>query len=240
MLDKKQSLEVFNLYGTFSEDVYYAHKRLQKIGAKPFRGVYDGTSKEIFIKAMQQAKEENNYVSVYLNCGEITGLFMVGPEKLANDLVACAIRYEVYKNRPELRWDKPIDEQKKEEEFDKFKTLQYEREIIEKYGKNTIEICYANERLKKLGVQHYQGKEADNPEAIFNDAVKQAKNTGKRTSFCLNDGRVGGLFVVSPDEKNDFNSLVLNQKKMRWDKPIEQQKAEEKAMLYNHEVSHTI
>lgn len=230
MLNTEQHLEVFNAYRTFSEKVYYAHKRLQKIGIEPYSGKYDGTQQDIFTKAMQQAKKENNEVAVYLN-GEVEGLFVVAPERAADDLEYCAARFENYKQQQEaFRWDKPIEEQKKEEEFDRFRSLKYGKEILDRYGSFSIELCYADERLRKYGVQPYNGAEVDNSRDIFDDVVKQARNTGKRTAFYASSFNLNGLFVISPEEKISYETLVKNQERFRWDKPVEQQKSEEKAM----------
>ena len=73
---------------------------------------------------MQQAKRENNMVAVYLYNDEINGLFVVAPEKGTDKPDYCADRYKIYKeSQKEYRWDKPIEQQKAEEQGRAKRTL---------------------------------------------------------------------------------------------------------------------
>ena len=112
----KQKAKISNLYGIDSDEVCYAHERLVKLGVKPFLGRRFGSSDDKFAEAMRQAKAENRRVAVYLSSGVISGLFVVSPDKSADDPEYCKSKFEEYrKNQQKLRWDKPIEQQKTEE-----------------------------------------------------------------------------------------------------------------------------
>ena len=118
MADKEKE-KLLKKYRGFSAEIGYADKRLDKLGVVPFSGKYDGEGQDIFAKALQQAAKENNNVAVYINTGEVKGLFVVGPEAGVKDPEYCAMRFDYYKqNQERLRWDKPIDQQKIEEKDD--------------------------------------------------------------------------------------------------------------------------
>lgn len=119
MLDIEEKERLINKYSAFSNELLYADKRLDKLGVIPFRGLYDGEGKDIFAKAMQQAAKENSNVAVYINTGEMKGLFVVGPEAGTDNPEYCALRFECYKqNQDRFRWDKPLEQQKIEEKDD--------------------------------------------------------------------------------------------------------------------------
>ena len=231
----EQKVKIFGLYGTASEEICYAHERLEKLGVKPFSGKYDDTSVNILRKAIVQARQDKESVSVFLNCDEVRGLFVVSPGQAPASLTYA----DFVKNAAQKRWDKPIEQQKKEEEFDRFKSYEYEKKIFGLYGTASEEVCYAHERLEKLGVKPFSGKHDGAAQNIFVAAMQQAKAENKKVALALFTGDIRGLFVVSPDKLADnpdyckakFEEYKKNQKKLRWDKPIEQQKMEEKASL---------
>ena len=228
MFDEATKIRTLRTYGTFDDKVCYAAERLKKMDVQPFSGRRDGTQLSIFQKALQQATKENKEVAVFLR-GTLNGLFVLGPHDNCDDIKMVENRFNIYvKNQEEFRFDKPIEEQKREQEFDRFRTLAYKEAIFDKYGSYSVELCYADERLQKLGVKPYSRKEVDNPKDVFEKKKKKKKRTGKNVAVNFN-GTLKGLFVLSPKE-NDFDTFMQNQEKLRWDKPILQQKAEEKMM----------
>lgn len=126
--------------------------------------------------------------------------------------------------------------QKKLELRDKERKL----EIYRKYDSMDEKVCYAVERLEKLGVKPYVKSFTGNGTCFdfFKDAAEQATRKNHKVAIFLTSGEIKGLFVISPDKnvgdeeymKGKYKDYVDNQKRLRWDKPIEQQKAEEKAM----------
>ena len=201
-------------------------KRLAKIGATPYAGNCSGDKEDVLQRAIKQAKKTNKLVSLYLNDN---GLFTITPQ----------YNYEGWdnfiKSAPEKRWDKPIEQQKKEEEFDRFRNYEYGLMLYNKWGVTSDEGCYAAERLEKNGIEPYKGRCSTDIREMFAMVVSKASQINKNVAIDLNSGYLTGLFVVSPLKEgetieNRFDYFVTNQKKLRWDKPIEQQKAEEKAI----------
>lgn len=133
-----------------------------------------------------------------------------------------------------LRCDKPIEKQKKEQEFDRFENSEYVSELQKNWGATSLEKRYAAERLKRMGVIPYQGKKIGRVDEIFALVVQEASKTGKKQAINFHSGVINGMFVVPPLKEGDtveemFERYVKNQDRLRWDKPIEKQKAEEKA-----------
>ena len=105
------------------------------------------------------------------------------------------------------------------------------------YGTISLEAAYAHERMKKLGgIEPYAGRPDGMVRDVFARAMKQASKDKKKVALFLNSGVIRGMFVVAPDPKSDdpaycsakFEECMKNQQTARWDKPIDQQKAEEK------------
>ena len=222
--ERKNAIET---YGSFSDEVCYAMRRLRKIGATPYIGKYYGDKEDILRRAIQQARKTNKLVSIYLSGN---GLFSISPQ----------YGYEGWDNfvesAPKNRWDKPIEQQKKDEEFDRFRNYKYGLMIYKKWGVASDEGCYAAERLEKLGIKAYKGKISSDIEDTFKMVVDEATRINKKVAINLTSGILTGLFVISPLKEGEtvekrFDYFVENQKKLRWDKPVEQQKAEEKAIF---------
>ena len=233
MATEAQKLKILNIYGAASEEVCYAHERLMKLGVEPYTGSVDGKTITILKSAIEQAKKDGKSVAVMLNDETVRGLFTVSPSQAP----AMMTYMEFAEHGDKMRWDKPIEQQKKEEEFDRFREYEYKRKIFNLYGTASEEVCYAHERLEKLGVVPFQGAYDGMVGDIFAAAMKESKEIDKKVALFLDSGVVTGLFVLSPDKKaNDpaycsskFQEYVKGQKKLRWDKPIEQQKAEERS-----------
>ena len=231
----EQKAKIFDLYRTATDEVCYAHKRLDKLGVRPFSGKYIGSSEDILRRAIAQAKQNKESVSVFLNCAEVQGLFVVSPGQAPATLTYA----DFVANAAQQRWDKPIEQQKKEEEFDRFKDYEYRKKIFELYGTASEEVCYAHERLEKSGIKPFSGKYNGDVQDIFAAAMQQAKAENKKVAVNLYSGVMTGLFVVAPDKLADnpdyckakFEEYKKNQQKLRWDKPIEQQKIEERTSL---------
>ena len=231
----EQKAKILDLYRIDTDEVCYAHKRLDKLGVKPFSGKYAGSSEDILRGAITQAKQNKESVSVFLNCAEVQGLFVVSPKQPLATLTYA----DFVANAAQKRWDKPIEQQKKEEEFDRFRSYEYREKIFDLYRAVSEEVCYAHERLEKMGVKPFSGKYNGDVQDIFTAAMQQAKAENNKVAFALFGGGIGGLFVVAPDKLADnpdyckakFEEYKKNQRKLRWDKSIEQQKIEEKASL---------
>ena len=232
-----EKIKIFKKYGSYGDELCYAARRVEKIGAIPYDGFNNGLPKYIFKRAINQSIESKKMVAVYLNSDEIKGLFLAAPDYDAED-----INYwwdGFVKGQYGKRWDKPIEEQKKEEEFDRFENYEYREALYKNWHVLSNEGFYAAERLEKLGVKPYSGRHDGTDFDIFKKALSEATEKGHKVGVAINSGRLQGLFVVSPDNahKDDvettFNHLLDNQTKLRWDKPILQQKAEEKMMTDN-------
>ena len=107
------------------------------------------------------------------------------------------------------------------------------------YGSDSDEVCYAASRMEKIGALPYFGKGQETDIEVYEGAFMQAAETGVDRIFYLKG--IGGLFLASRDSsiafRRDrsytelcFNDFIENKDKLRWDKPIEQQKAEERAV----------
>ncbi|MBO6282065.1 MAG: hypothetical protein J6N49_06010 [Alphaproteobacteria bacterium] len=233
----RERVDALKTYGSPSDEVCYASRRLQKIGAVPFNGREDGLSKDVYSRAIKQAKENNEMVAVYLSSGEVQGLFLVTPGHTSPDLID-SDWHEFTKNADNNRWDKPIEEQKKEEPLDRFSVYEYGKKLYEKWEVFSKEEQYAAERLERMGVEPYVGKMNGNVSDIFWNAMKQAKAENNKVGVKLRSGVINGLFVVGPEPMADdkeyaalrFEQYVENQQKFRYDKPIAMQKAEEKQL----------
>ena len=195
----EQKAKIFDLYRIATDEVCYAHKRLEKLGVEPFSGKYDGDSKDILREAIAQAKHNKKSVSVFLNCAEVQGLFVVSPGQAPANLSFA----DFVENAAQKRWDKPVEQQKKEEEFDRFKSREYREKIFDLYSTASEEVCYAHERLKKLGVEPFSGKYNGDVQDTFTAAMQQAKAENKKVAFTLFGGGMEGLFVVTPDKLAD-------------------------------------
>lgn len=229
----KEKIDAIKTYGSCTDEVCYAAKRLEKIGAEPYAGSENGTVKDILERAITQAKKREKSVAVHLSSGTINGLFMITPGFAPID-----IAYEYVKeNQEKLRWDKPVEKQKEEEEFDRFRDYNYGKRIYRDYDTVTLEVCYAAERLEKRGISPFKNKGNETVDKIVKSAIDEANKQKAPISVSLNSGTLKGIFVISPqaDEKfggadNFFSHLVKNQDKLREDKPIAEQKALEKAI----------
>lgn len=230
----KERIEAIKTHGTSSDEVCYALRRLQKIGAVPFNGIVDGSAKDIYTQAIAQAKKNNQMVSVYLHSGEVKGLFLATPGHPSPDVMDSYWPY-FKSNAQENRWDKPIEEQKKNEPYDRFSVYEYAKKLYEKWDAVSIEEQYAAERLEKMGVKPYNGNGATDVADVFWGAMKQAKADKNRVGVMLNSGVIKGLFVVEPQDMADdrgyaisaFQQYVKNQQNLRYDKPIAIQQMEE-------------
>lgn len=232
MFSITEKKEAIRTYGSGRDEVCYAHKRLEKIGVNPYEGEKTRTTKGILEDVIELARKSNKSWSVYLENMDVWGLFVITPGSAPVD----TMYQHLVQNAEKERWDKPIEEQKKEEEFDRFKTYEYQKEVYEKYGAVTDELCYADERIKQQGIKPCNGRNDGTDFEMFTRATLQAELNKEKVAVFLDSGRIRGLFVVSPDERigedgyleNKFESYVKNQKKYRYDKPIPQQKAEQK------------
>lgn len=230
----KERIEALKTHGASSDEACYALRRLQKIGAVPFNGIADGSAKDIYTQAIAQAKKNNQMVSVYLNSGEVKGLFLATPGHPSPDVMDSYWPY-FKSNAQKNRWDKPIEEQKKNEPFDRFSVYEYAKKLYEKWDAVSIEEQYAAERLEKMGVKPYNGNGATDVADVFWGAMKQAKADKNRVGVMLNSGVIKGLFVVEPQDMADdrgyailaFKQYVKNQQNLRYDKPIAIQQMEE-------------
>ena len=238
----KERIEVLKAYGACSDEVCYAMRRLERIGVPPYNGNETSDVREIYLCALNQAQKNNQMVSVYLNSGEIQGLFVITPGHPSPD--PAGAYWNVFKEHAqEKRWDKPIEEQKKEEHFDRFQIYTYAQQLYKKWDVISLEGQYAAERLEKMGVKPYNGNGATDVADVFWGAMKQAKADKNRVGVMLNSGVIKGLFVVEPQDMADdrgyailaFKQYVKNQQNLRYDKPIAVQLMEErqgKGMVY--------
>ena len=183
-------------YGNNSEEVCYAQKRLEKLGVEPYSGKLYGTSEEVLGRVIDQARNDKKSVAVFLENAEINGLFVVSPGQAPANFTYS----DFVKNADQRRWDKPIEQQKKEEEFDRFRDYEYKKKIFGLYGTASEEVCYAHERLEKSGVKPFSGKYNDDVQDIFAAAMQQAKAENKKEAVNLYGGVMTGLFVVPPDK----------------------------------------
>lgn len=231
---KREQVDAIKTYGSSSDEVCYASRRLQKIGAVPFTGMCNGKVQDVdvYSMAIDQAKKNNEMVSVYLNSDEVKGLFLVTPG--SPEFIDSY--WPVFKEKANnIRWDKPIEEQKKEEPLDRFSVYEYGKKLYEKWGVISKEGQYAAERLERMGVEPYTGRVTGNASDIFWNAMKQAKKDNNKVGVYLNSGIIKGLFVVAPEARaNDqeyatskFEQYVKDQQKIRYDKPIAMQRAAE-------------
>lgn len=231
----RERIETMTAYGSGSDEVCYAARRLKKIGAVPFSYFNGEDAKDVYKKATDMAKESNQMVAVYLNFWEVEGLLLITPGHPNSDEI---IWSDVKEMAAKDRWDKPIEEQKKEEPFDRFQIYEYGKKLYEKWGVTSKEGQYAAERLEKLGIKPYDGRMNGNVSDIFWNAMKQAKANNNQVALHLNSGVIKGLFVVAPENMADdkefatqrFNQYVKNQQNLRYDKPIAVQIAEEKQL----------
>ena len=230
---KREQVDAIKTYGSSSDEICYASRRLQKIGAVPFTGMYNGEVQDVYSRAIAQAKKNNEMVSVYLNSGEVKGLFLVTPSHPSPEFIDSY--WPVFKEKANnSRWDKPIEEQKKEEPLDRFSIYEYEKKLYEKWGVISKEGQYAAERLERMGVEPYTGRITGDAFDIFWNAMKQAKKDNNKVGVYLND-IIKGLFVVAPEARaNDqeyatskFEQYVKDQQKIRYDKPIAMQRVAE-------------
>ena len=238
MTDEISTIEqvvAMKIYGSCSDEVCYASRRLQKIGAVPFTGRYDGKVQDVYSMAIAQAKKNNEMVSVYLDSGEVKGLFLVTPGHPSPEFIDSY--WPVFKEKANnSRWDKPIEEQKKEEPLDRFSIYEYEKKLYEKWGAISKEGQYAAERLERMGVKPYTGRITGDAFDLFWNAMKQAKKDNNKVGVYLNSGIITGLFVVAPEARaNDqeyatskFEQYVKDQQRIRYDKPIAMQVADQR------------
>ncbi|HCU58675.1 MAG TPA: hypothetical protein DIC64_01700 [Alphaproteobacteria bacterium] len=235
MISEAEKIKIFHTWGSMDEKVCYAVDRLEAMEVKPYQKSFKehGDGFDFFKDACQQAAKEGQKVAVYLNSGEIKGLFVVTPDEQVNNEEHLRNKYKDYvKNQTKLRWDKPIEEQKKEEKSDQYTEKGYGLKLYKKWGVLSKEGQYAAERLEKLGIEHYEGKCSTDIRTMFGSVVDEATRKNKKVAVQLNSGALYGLFVVSPlkegeTKESKYDYFVANQKRLRWDKPIEQQKAEE-------------
>ncbi len=227
------------LYGADSDEVCYAIRRLEKIDTLPYFGSGQQSDIEIYRGAMKQAAETGKCVGFYLK--ETGALFLAHVDNFINhmyDKVFIEYRFnELVKNKDNARWDKPIEQQKKEQEFDRFQNHEYGLNLFLKWDAVTLEERYAAERLERMGVIPYEGERVGDASAVFASVVQEATKTGKKHSVNLCFGDIRGLFVVPPLKEGEsaeemYDRYVKDQKRLRWDKPIEQQKAEELVLSY--------
>ena len=234
-----EKVEAMKTYGSSSDEVCYAARRLRKIGAVPYTGDRSDPQKDVLARAIMQAKENNQMVSVYLGQGEGNGLFLITPGYF--DARFIDGYWPVFaQDASKDRWDKPIAEQKKVEEFDRFSNYEYSVNLFNKWDVLTLEGLYAAERMEKSGIEPYEKRlhGADNQYIAFKEAAKQAKEKNNSVGLKISFGPIHGLFAIAPDKRADddefikelFDHYVKNQQKLRWDKPLEQQKAEEKML----------
>ena len=111
---EEEKRKIFNIYGTVSDELCYAHARLQKQGVEPFKGKYDGQVSDLFAAARKQAHKSHKKVGIYLSAGDvITGLFVIAPDETGSNQAL----FDWYvKNQKQLRCDKSIAQQKAEEQ----------------------------------------------------------------------------------------------------------------------------
>ena len=238
----REKLDAMKAYGACSDEVCYAMRRLERIGVPPYNGNETSDVREIYLCALNQAQKNNQMVSVYLNSGEIQGLFVITPGHPSPD--PAGAYWNVFKEHAqEKRWDKPIEEQKKEEHFDRFQIYTYAQQLYKKWDVISLEGQYAAERLERQGVEPYSGQYHSLTSELFGSAMKQAKESNNKVGIYLNSGQIRGLFVVDPDAMADnkeyvasrFEHYVKNQQNLRCDKPIAVQLMEErqgKGMVY--------
>ena len=114
------------------------------------------------------------------------------------------------------------------------------------------EVAYALERLKKAGVEPFEGNMNGKVETVFARVVKQATKGKKSLYAKFSDPLFHGVFVIHPDPNavffepfpELFKSYCLrvfkkhsqNQDLLRWDKPIKAQKVEERAVVANSDL----
>ena len=219
----EEKLRYHRTYGGYRDELCYAARRMEKIGAVPYNGLKVGKSEDVFKRALQQSKKENRAVALYLHSGTIEGMFMITPTYNPD--------WDMFVERAQqARWDKPIEEQKKEEEFDRFKNYEYGKRLYMEWDALTNEQCYAAERMEKIGAVPYRGRLSGYCEDIFKSALRQSKYENRGVALHLNSGEIQGMFLITPSCNPDWKSFVENAPKARWDKSIEEQKKEEKMM----------
>ena len=196
MMMNDEQKKAYALYGNNSDEVCYAQRRLEKLGVEPYSGKLYGDSKDVLGRAIDQARKDKKSVAVFLENAEINGLFVVSPGQAPATLTYA----DFVANAAQQRWDKPIEQQKKEEEFDRFKDYEYRKKIFELYGTASEEVCYAHERLEKSGIKPFSGKYNGDVQDIFAAAMQQAKAENKKVAVNLYSGVMTGLFVVAPDK----------------------------------------
>lgn len=227
----QDKLNTFHLLGTSDDKVVYAMKRLKRLGIDCFIAQQNNKDVDVFAKAQQQAVDSDSYVAVYFDSNKIKGLFVIAPKQGAT-----TDEFDYYiENQDDLRWDsKSVDEQKRDEEFDRFNLPGYDKKIIDKYGACTPEICYADVRLTKSGVEPYRGQRFGMTFDIFRQATIQAGKDNKKVAVWLENPEISGLFTVSAQQDcsneallETYKDYIKRQAQLRWDKPIEQQKMEQ-------------
>ena len=170
----REKLDAMKAYGTCSDEVCYAMRRLERIGVPPYNKDYHYDAKELYTRALNQAQKNNQMISVYLNSEEIQGLFVVTPGHPSPDPAGAYWRnFKEYATKE--RWDKPIEEQKKAEPFDRFEIYTYSQQLYKKWDVISLEGQYAAERLEKQGVEPYSGEYHSLSSELFGSAMKQAK-----------------------------------------------------------------
>ena len=105
---------------------------------------------------------------------------------------------------------------------------EYKKETYELWGSPSDEVCFARQRLEKLGVEPYEqvNKDLSGKDKEVYDRVKEyATKQNKKVAVYLKSGNIEGLFVVSPAEKRDFENLCKYKEILREDKLIVQQMA---------------
>ncbi len=231
MNDTQYKLKIYHVYGSMDDKVVYAAKRLERLGIEPYIARRGAKDVDIFNGAQQQADKSDTYTAFYLDSSKIKGLFVVAPQQSSSD-----DKFNYYvENQEKLRWDsKSVDEQKRDEELDRFNLPGYDKKITDKYGVCTPEICYADERLIKSGVEPYRGPRFGITFDIFKQAMIQAGQDNKKVAVWLENSEISGLFTVSAKQgcsneelQATYKDYIKRQAQLRWDKPIEQQKMEQ-------------
>lgn len=234
----EERIETMKAYKSQSDEVCYAARRLKNIGAVPFTGSYEGENKDILAEAIIQAKNDNQMVAVCLPKGEGNGMFLISPGYV--DARFIDSYWPVFvENAAKDRWDKPLEEQKKAEKFDRFENYTYTCKLYDKWNTLSKEGLYAAERMEKRGIEPYEKRLSGAPDTFesFKDAMLQAKEKNKRVGIYLS-GDINGCFVIAPEKKANDDSFVKdsyafykkNQNNLRWDKPLEQQEIAEKTV----------
>ena len=103
--------------------------------------------------------------------------------------------------------------------------------VFDLYGTATDEVCYAQKRLGP-DVVAYNRNYVGQPDKMVQYAIEQAQRINKPVAIFLS-GQVTGLFKITPQITSAdafYDHLVKDQKMLRWDKPIEQQRAEERTL----------